>query len=927
MQGSSDARSHRADTPGAHSVHLSAELDTLSGFIRQYATQTPKAVAIAAPGRPPLDYAALHRFIETVATTLRTAGIQRAHRVAIVMPNGPEMATALLAVACCATAVPINPELGSEEADAMIGAAKVGALLVDARTGMRAREVAHRRQLALIDASVDPREPAGTFALASQGALAGSLALGSADSMEGSLTLPSTQDIAFLLHTSGTTARPKRVPLSHAILCASARRIAATLHLSSSDRCLNVLPLFHIHGIVAALLGSLSAGGSIACTPGLAYGDFLAWLDELQPSWYTAVPTMHQAILDQVRMHRAAVGAGRLRFIRSSSARLSPPLATSLEACFDAPVISAYGMTEAAHQIASNPLPPGNRRLDSVGCVSEIELAIIDNDGRALPAGATGEITIRGPHLFEGYDDDADASRDAFTATGWFRTGDLGYLDADGYLYLVGRSKEVVNRGGEKFSLQEIDNALLEHAAVAQAAAFPLEHPTLGEDIVAAVILKNAASTSPEAIRTFLRGRLADFKVPARLLVVEALPTGATGKIDRARVRYELADALRASYVPPRSAIEVEIAAITSEVLGAAHLGTHDNFFAFGDSLQGTRVLARIHHRFGIQLALADLFNGPTIAQLARAVASALNAANNAVTDNIYSESLSRPAHEPMHARGAGRADMHAAGNSSPGALRSALASGSDRVVLWRCGGVLPMLLDDAEVHVWVIRLDTLSGVENDLTLLSAPEHDRAGRLRSHRDRSRFLRRRIALRTILGAYLGVEPRAIEYRLNRFGRPSLAPVPSGDHISFNTSHSNGVSAVAVARSLQIGIDIECLKPIAEAEAIAAHYFTANEMATLRALPSHQRIAGFYNGWTRKEAIVKALGGGLSIPLDCFEVSLKPGDPARILHCAREASRGQTLHLHRLELCNGYVAALASTAALRSIRLGVFEQACE
>jgi 4'-phosphopantetheinyl transferase len=234
------------------------------------------------------------------------------------------------------------------------------------------------------------------------------------------------------------------------------------------------------------------------------------------------------------------------------------------------------------------------------------------------------------------------------------------------------------------------------------------------------------------------------------------------------------------------------------------------------------------------------------------------------------------------------------------------------------------MLLHDAEVHVWVIRLDTLAGIEDDLTLLSAPEHDRAGRLRSDRDRSRFLRRRLALRRILGAYLNVEPRAIEYRLNRFGKPSLAPAPSGQQMSFNTSHSNGVAAVAVARSLQIGIDIECIKPIPEAEAIAAHYFTACEMATLTALPPHQRIAGFYNGWTRKEAIVKALGGGLSIPLDSFEVSLKPGDPARILYCTREASGGQTLHLHNLELCSGYAAALASTAAPQSIRLGVYEQ---
>jgi len=540
------------------------------------------------------------------------------------------MATAFLATASCAACVPINPDLGADDLDALLADLDAEAVLMQTDGASRVRASAHRRGLRVIGANVSARAPAGLFTLTCT----------RSSQYPPQLSHPS--DIALVLHTSGTTARPKRVPLTHASLCASARQIAATLQLLPADRCLNVLPLFHVHGLVAALLATLTAGSSVACTPGFARGDFFAWLDALRPTWYTAVPTIHQAILDRALAQPPIEGGQRLRFIRSSSAPLPPRLATALEQYFGAPVISAYGMTEAAHQIASNPLPPGLRKPNSVGRAAGLEVAIMDDDWRPLPAGTTGEVVIRGAQVFAGDADDLDAIATAFNSARWFRTGDLGYLDSDGYLYLVGRRKEIVNRGGEKFSLQEVDDALLDHPAVAQAAAFRVPHASLGEDLAAAVVVKRHHAASAEDIRASLFGRLAVFKIPSELILVDELPTGPTGKLDRSRLQLEFARHLRSAYVAPRNEIEARVAAIVSEVTGVPSIGMNDNFFALGgDSLQAGRVLARIHAQLGANVTLVTIFSSPRIWQIAGAVLAERNAGRVALSDGSCAESAS----------------------------------------------------------------------------------------------------------------------------------------------------------------------------------------------------------------------------------------------------------------------------------------------
>jgi acyl-CoA synthetase (AMP-forming)/AMP-acid ligase II len=320
--------------------------------------------------------------------------------------------------------------------------------------------------------------------------------------------------------------------LSQGNLFASARHIGVTLDLSPADRCLNVMPLFHIHGLIAAVLASVAAGGAVHCTPGFNALKFFAWLDAAAPTWFTAVPTMHQAILGRAERNAEMIARRPLRFIRSSSASLAPQVMADIERVFWAPVVESYGMTEAAHQMASNPLPPRTRKPGSVGPAAGPAVSIMDEMGRLQRPGVTGEVVIRGPNVTRGYDNNPKANAEAFV-DGWFRTGDLGVIDPDGYLTITGRLKELINRGGEKISPREIDEVLLDHPSVAQAVTFAVPHPMLGEDVAAAVVLQPGALADERALRDFAGSRLAAFKVPRKVVFLDEIPKGATGKLQR----------------------------------------------------------------------------------------------------------------------------------------------------------------------------------------------------------------------------------------------------------------------------------------------------------------------------------------------------------------------------------------------------------
>ncbi len=585
---------------------------TLPSMLAWHARHTPAHAAIAAPGRPPLSYESLDRRMRDLSADLTDRGIRRGDAVALVLPNGPEAAVLFLAAASAGAAAPLNPAYQAPELEFYLGDLAARILVIDGTLDSPAREVARRLGIPVLEAVRNEEEEAAAGLVRLRGAGAASVA--------GEARPPEAPDVALVLHTSGTTSRPKQVPLSHGNLSASAANVGSALGLTEADRCLNVMPLFHIHGLVAAALSSLRAGGSVICTPGFQAPDFFDWLEETAPTWYTAVPTMHQAILSRAEANREVIDRARLRFIRSSSSPLPRATLAELERVFAVPVVEAYGMTEAAHQIASNPLPPGGRKPGSVGPASGPDVAILGPAGERLGTGETGEVAIRGPNVTAGYANNPEANRTAFT-DGWFRTGDQGYLDGDGFLVLTGRIKEIINRGGEKIAPVEVDEALMGHPAVRQALAFAVRHPQLGEDVAAAVVLRPDADVSERALREFVATRLAYFKVPRRVLFLEEIPKGATGKLQRIGLADRLGipafDPVRVDtpHVAPRTPVEEVLAALWGQVLRCDPPGVHDNFFAVGgDSVTATQLVARIRDSLRVELPLLGFFDAPTVA-------------------------------------------------------------------------------------------------------------------------------------------------------------------------------------------------------------------------------------------------------------------------------------------------------------------------
>jgi acyl-CoA synthetase (AMP-forming)/AMP-acid ligase II len=484
----------------------------------------PDATAMSTLGGDPLTYLGLRELAQRTIAALNARGIGRNDRVAIVLDNGPEMASAFVCIGAGATAAPLNPAYRAEEFEFYLSDLGAKILVVERDKASPAVDVAEKLGVPVVRLAATPEQGAGRFELDFPASLVSTAAArpGAAE----------PDDIALVLHTSGTTSRPKIVPLAQRNVCASARNIRTTLALSPADRGLSIMPLFHIHGLIAGTLAPLSAGGEVCYTTGFNALKFFGWMAQARPTWYTGVPTMHQAILSRAGKSADAIGANPLRFIRSSSASLPPQVLQELESVFRAPVIESYGMTEAAHQMTSNLLPPGKRKPGSVGVAAGPEVRVIDADGNPVPAGATGEVAIRGENVTSGYENNPKANAEAFTH-GWFRTGDQGVMDAEGYLTITGRLKEIINRGGEKISPREVDEVLLDHPAVAQCCTFAMPHGKLGEEVAAAVVLREGAQAGEKELREFVAARLADFKVPRKVLIVPEIPKGATGKIQR----------------------------------------------------------------------------------------------------------------------------------------------------------------------------------------------------------------------------------------------------------------------------------------------------------------------------------------------------------------------------------------------------------
>jgi acyl-CoA synthetase (AMP-forming)/AMP-acid ligase II len=475
----------------------------------------PEQIAVIIPEQElRVSYAALREQVQGFAESLAALGIHRGDRVGMALPNGLPQIVAFLAASMAGTAAPLNPAYKEEEFKFFLEDTAARLLLLPPEGADAARRAAGDR----VPVRVVEQGPDGTVRLTE-------------GSTRRAFAAPAIDDVALILHTSGSTGRPKRVPLTHANLAISARNVARSYALSPADVSLCVMPLFHVHGLVASTLATLASGGTVVVPSRFNPLGFWRVAETHGATWYSAVPTLHQLLLARAEAGAPRpAGAERLRFIRSCSAALAPQVMRDLEDRFGAPVLEAYGMTEAAHQMASNPLPPGKRLPGSVGRGTDVAIGIMDDAGRHLDAGQRGEVVIKGPNVTAGYESNPEANATSFV-DGWFRTGDQGVLDADGYLTLVGRLKELINRGGEKISPREIDEVLLGHPAIAEAVCFGVPHATWGEEVAAAVVLRGDATEAD--LLSYCRERLADFKRPKQIHITDTIPRTATGKIQR----------------------------------------------------------------------------------------------------------------------------------------------------------------------------------------------------------------------------------------------------------------------------------------------------------------------------------------------------------------------------------------------------------
>ena len=586
---------------------------TIQSLLREIASTRPDTVALTGLEGEPSTYADLLSQVENTATWLSSSSVSHGDKVVTVVPDSPEMAALFLGVSSVAACAPLNPRYRTTDFERYLPDLNPKLVIVDSATESPIRDMARSTGIPVVELRRGSETAAGRFNL---GEPFQSVSRSKID-------YSTSDDVALVLHTSGTTSRPKMVPLTQANLCTSALNIAQSLELTAADRCLNIMPLFHVHGLIGAVLSSLAVGASVVCTPGFRATEFFDWLDQFEPTWYTGVPTMHQAILSRVSENRERIERARLRMIRSCSSALSPQTLAELEQTFGVPAIEAYGMTEASHQMASSPLPPGKRKPGSVGMPTGIDLAILDETGKVLAAEEVGEIGIRGPNVTKGYENNPEANQNSFV-NGWFRTGDQGRLDVDGYLWITGRVKELIVRGGEKIAPREIDELLLTHPAVAQALAFAIPDQALGEEVGAAVVLKPGVSVSEMQLCEYMAERIVDFKVPRRIVFLESLPLGPTGKPQRIGLASKLGidstkpKEMKQDSLEPRNEIERRVADIWREVLRKPTLGVLDNFFDLGgDSILAVQLTNRLAREFEVKISVPRLIQLATVAEIA----------------------------------------------------------------------------------------------------------------------------------------------------------------------------------------------------------------------------------------------------------------------------------------------------------------------
>jgi acyl-CoA synthetase (AMP-forming)/AMP-acid ligase II/acyl carrier protein len=584
-----------------------AQYDTYS-LIEANAENNPASTAIIVPGKGEVTYSQLFHNVKLFQSALRSYGISRNHRVAIVLPAGSEMAITLFSVSASAASVPLNPDYQEDEFQSYISLLNVDLLITLAGYENVARNVASSMGIPVVE-------------LVFTGLEISELKSVSSPDVKGLDEQPDTPrsggDVALVLFTSGTTSKPKIVPLTHRNIGVAVDYICSTLDLGPGDRCLSMMPQFHIGGLVDLLLAPLASGGSVIATTGFDVDLFFDCLKQYRPTWYQAVPASLLELVSVSERTRDRLTDSSLRFIRAVSAPLPVQTLDRVEDFFERPVLEIYGMTEAAPIIAANPIPPGKRKKGAVGKSVGPEIRILDENRQPVANGVTGEIVIHGANVISGYENNPEVNEKSFH-DGWFHTGDMGYLDEDGYLFIRGRLNEIINRGGEKVSPYEVDDVLLQHPAIEEAVTFPVEHKVLGEDVAAAVVVRPDYDIDEAQLLAYLRERLANFKVPQRIALVDDIPRGDTGKFQRATLSSKISLTSNKSFLPPRTKIEKQLAKIWSELLTVDQVGRDDNFFNLGGySLLAMRLVTEVEKQTGLRFPLEALNQSLTIESLA----------------------------------------------------------------------------------------------------------------------------------------------------------------------------------------------------------------------------------------------------------------------------------------------------------------------
>ena len=487
---------------------------TIRNMINQ---QNDDLIFLTSEKNEKLSYGEFKIFNEKISRQLAATNVKNSDRAAIVLPNGPLMASSFLSISSYMSAAPLNPSYKQEEFEFYLDDLKPKFLLVEPNSKSLAVIAAKNLNIPVFEMKISVNQPLGTFELFDK---------------ETNYKNPNDYDEALVLHTSGTTSRPKIVPLSNLNIFTSAVNISKSLKLTADDHCLNIMPLFHIHGLIAVLSASAKVGASVCASNGFNALKFLDLAGTQNITWYSGVPTMHQAILLRAQKNSDKAKKLNLRFIRSSSASLPPAIFEQLNDIFETPVIEAYGMTEATHQMASNPLPPAIQKPGLVGMPAGPEICIMNDKNEKLLQGEIGEICIKGDNVTNGYENNPEANKQSFV-NNWFRTGDEGFFDEDGYLKISGRLKEIINKGGEKISPLEVDNILMDFLPIDQALCFGYKDKMLGEDIAVAIKLKENKSCTEDDIKSYANEKLAKFKIPKKIFIVEDIPKGATGKLQR----------------------------------------------------------------------------------------------------------------------------------------------------------------------------------------------------------------------------------------------------------------------------------------------------------------------------------------------------------------------------------------------------------